>query len=371
INCLSLWSRINYMMKNLSEYLDTKYAINTDSFGIWSLDDMRRSWGKAQRIGDGRKTVAVDTCCASEEGSERTSSHTGRRIKGHNGKKKRSLVVTLSTTSVTHPSAASPVVSPSTTSEVMVDTSASDETSEEEDGTYKWSKELPHPKKGGLKTWTELSQLKNIYSLHPNDDVQVLSVMVSADQACELSEEVMRSLGNEGQELADGWACIRRWLEKFKSTHIYWAKVSDCYQKSSEEVSEFAECFKQVWLEYAGVLEVTEENYETSHYGPLKTTFVDGLKTELAKMLKVSRPDWKEDADMRRLVRLAGNIKNDIVTRIRMGQTGHWAKACHYKGNACSGTKEHGTNETDVNARFQQLTMEQKTWLLSAIEPKN
>uniref|UniRef100_A0A3B3R578 CCHC-type domain-containing protein n=1 Tax=Paramormyrops kingsleyae TaxID=1676925 RepID=A0A3B3R578_9TELE len=95
---------------------------------------------------------------------------------------------------------------------------------------------------------------------------------------------------------------------------------------------------------------------------------------------------------MSRLVRLAANIENYIVTRIRMaqlermgkrkndrakgkcnicGKTGHWAKTCRSKGNGCSGTKENCTDEANINARFQQLTLEQKTWLLSAIEPKN
>ncbi|XP_038644638.1 uncharacterized protein LOC119961296 [Scyliorhinus canicula] len=166
-----------------------------------------------------------------------------------------------------------------------------------------WSKNLPHPKKGGMSTWNGINRLKSIYSLHPFDGVQVLTIMLGTRVISTLRTEVEFALGDDLQNLDAGWLAIRDWLLTYRPPRTDWSKITFCIQKSNEDIQDFEDRFLQTWMEYSGMTLTDEtDTWDASNLNPLKTAFVAGVKPEVSDALNLVLPAWAKTGTYRDIV---------------------------------------------------------------------
>ncbi|XP_036401338.1 uncharacterized protein LOC118789123 [Megalops cyprinoides] len=153
----------------------------------------------------------------------------------------------------------------------------------------KWSKELPDAYKQPRKAWQVLERLRKIYTLHPLDAAMILNVNLRDSDQNKLTESVETRAGESQDNVDAGWEAVRTFLYELKPAEVNWAKITSCTQKAGESVAEYEERFKQIWLEHAGL---NNDDIGKDTGMPLKTSFVNGLKPELSKALKVRYDDW-------------------------------------------------------------------------------
>ncbi|XP_072349269.1 uncharacterized protein [Scyliorhinus torazame] len=166
-----------------------------------------------------------------------------------------------------------------------------------------WSKDLPHPKKGGMTTWDGIHRLQAIYSLHPFDGVQILSIMLGTRVISTLRNEVEVALGDDLQNLEAGWLAVKNWLLKFRPPKTNWSKITSCIQKNNEDIQDFEERFLHTWMEYSGMtLDQENDTWVVSTLSPLKTAFIAGVKPEVSAALNLVLPAWATAGTYRDIV---------------------------------------------------------------------
>ncbi|XP_042583528.1 uncharacterized protein LOC122137959 [Cyprinus carpio] len=262
----------------------------------------------------------------------------------------------------------------------------------------KWSKELPDVYKQPRKVWQYLQRLQKIYNLHPLDSVMIVNVNLRDNDQQRLTESVERRIGESQENAESGWEAVQTFLFELKPAEVNWAKITSCVQKTGESVAEFEERFRQTWMEHAGLNNNIEELCEDTSM-PLKTTFVNGLKPEVSKTLKIRYDDWDstrttfmqtvewsakiertQEVNLRVLQsktlsynnRTMGYEKSEYQRHSRektqrrcrhCNEDGHWIRNCKL-------SLRHQSDEDNLLKRFQQLTAKQKQTLLNAVEPQ-
>ncbi|XP_072345201.1 uncharacterized protein [Scyliorhinus torazame] len=166
-----------------------------------------------------------------------------------------------------------------------------------------WSKGLPHPKKGGMTTWDGIHRLQAIYSLHPLDGVQILTIMLGTRISSTLRNEVEVALGDDLQNLEGGWLTIKNWLLQFRPPRTNWSKITACIQKNDEDIQDFEERFLHTWMEYSGMtLDQENDTWDASTLSPLKTAFIAGVKPGISAALNLVLPAWATAGTYRDIV---------------------------------------------------------------------
>ncbi|XP_072331788.1 uncharacterized protein [Scyliorhinus torazame] len=166
-----------------------------------------------------------------------------------------------------------------------------------------WSKGLPHPKKGGKTTWDGIHRLQAIYSLHPFDGVQILTIMLGTRISSTLKNEVEVALGDDLQNLEAGWLTIKNWLLQFRPPRTNWSKITACFQKKNEDIQDFEERFLRTWMEYSGMtLDKENDTWDASTLSPLKTAFIAGVKPGVSAALNLVLPAWATAGTYRDIV---------------------------------------------------------------------
>ncbi|XP_072359004.1 uncharacterized protein [Scyliorhinus torazame] len=166
-----------------------------------------------------------------------------------------------------------------------------------------WSKGLPHPKKGGKITWDGIHRLQAIYSLHPFDGVQILTIMLGTRISSTLRNEVEVALGDDLQNLEAGWLTIKNWLLQFRPPRTNWSKITACFQKKNEDIQDFEERFLRTWMEYSGMtLDKENDTWDASTLSPLKTAFIAGVKPGVSAALNLVLPAWATAGTYRDIV---------------------------------------------------------------------
>ncbi|XP_072366190.1 uncharacterized protein [Scyliorhinus torazame] len=166
-----------------------------------------------------------------------------------------------------------------------------------------WSKGLPHPKKGGKITWDGIHRLQAIYSLHPFDGVQILTIMLGTRISSTLRNEVEVALGDDLQNLEAGWLTIKNWLLQFRPPRTNWSKITACFQKKNEDIQDFEERFLRTWMEYSGMtLDQENDTWDASTLSPLKTAFIAGVKPGVSAALNLVLPAWATAGTYRDIV---------------------------------------------------------------------
>ncbi|XP_030634946.1 uncharacterized protein LOC115816119 [Chanos chanos] len=263
----------------------------------------------------------------------------------------------------------------------------------------KWSKDLPDVYKQPRKSWQVLERLRKIYTLHPLDAAMILNLNLRDSDQKKLNESVETMVGESQDNIDTGWEAVRTFLCELKRAEINWAKITACMQKVGESVAEYEERFTQIWLEHAGLNDGDDLSKDTGM--PLKTAFMNGLKPEISKALKVRYDDWDgvgtafnqvvdwsariertQDAKLRALqsnalrYKKTGPEHKDLkgrrhdLNKTRGGhcyychKQGHWSKECKIR------LRDQSENDNDLDRKFQQLTEEQKRTLLKAVEPQ-
>ncbi|XP_048042578.1 uncharacterized protein LOC125266168 [Megalobrama amblycephala] len=264
----------------------------------------------------------------------------------------------------------------------------------------KWSKDLPDVYKQPRKAWQFLQRLQKIYNLHPLDGVMIVNVNLRDNDQKRLTESVERWTGESQANIEVGWEAVRTFLFELKPAEVNWAKITSCMQKTRESVAEYEERFIQIWLEYAGVNNNEDLSKDTSM--PLKTAFVNGLKPEISKALKIRYDDWDSiGTAFMQIVEWSAKIERTQEVNLRALQTktlsfnnrttgyeeheyvrypkaksqgrcrycneeGHWVRDCKL-------ILTHQSDDDDDDnllKRFQLLTDKQKQTLLKAFEPQ-
>ncbi|XP_077088307.1 uncharacterized protein LOC143740122 [Siphateles boraxobius] len=262
----------------------------------------------------------------------------------------------------------------------------------------KWSKELPDVYKQPRKAWQFLQRLQKIYNLHPLDGVMIANVNLRDNDQKRLTESVENRIGEFQENIEAGWEAVRTFLFELKPAEVNWARITSCMQKTGESVAEFDERFRQIWLEHAGLNDSEDLDKDTSM--PLKTAFVNGLKPEVSKALKIKYDDldsigtsfnqiveWSAKIERTHEVKLRAlrsktmsynnrtmwnehkenedNRQSKTQGRCRYcNEEGHWVRDCKLS------LKHQSDDEDNLLRRFQQLTAKQKQTLLKAVEPQ-
>nr|XP_055062764.1 uncharacterized protein LOC129445808 [Misgurnus anguillicaudatus] len=255
----------------------------------------------------------------------------------------------------------------------------------------KWSRELPDVYKHPRKVWQVLQRLHKIYTLHPLDGVVIINVNLRDSDQNKLTESVSIKVGESQENIEAGWEAVKTFLFELKPAEINWGKITSCMQKTGESVTEFEDRFKQTWLEHAGLND--SEDFDKDTGMPLKTAFVNGLKPEISKALKIRYDDWDSiGIAFNQLVEWSTKIERTQDVKLRALQTrsvksnkrvkqhkhtsantkrgrcrycnkeGHWIRDCSLK------LRHQNVDEDQLDRRFQQLTVEQKQTLLNAVE---
>nr|XP_055057004.1 uncharacterized protein LOC129441191 [Misgurnus anguillicaudatus] len=255
----------------------------------------------------------------------------------------------------------------------------------------KWSRELPDVYKHPRKVWQVLQRLHKIYTLHPLDGVVIINVNLRDSDQSRLTESVSIKVGESQENIEAGWEAVKTFLFELKPAEINWSKITSCMQKTGESVTEFEDRFKQTWLEHAGLNDSEEFDKDTGM--PLKTAFVNGLKPEISKALKIRYDDWDSiGVAFNQLVEWSTKIERTQDVQLRALQTkpvksnkrvehhkhtsantkhgrckycnkeGHWIRDCSLK------LRDKNVDEDHLDRRFQQLTVEQKQTLLNAVQ---
>lgn len=205
-----------------------------------------------------------------------------------------------------------------------------------------------------------------------------------------LTESVSIKVGESQENIEAGWEAVKTFLFEIKPAEINWGKITSCMQNTGESVTEFEDRFKQTWLEHAGLNDSEDFNKDTGM--PLKTAFVNALKPEISKALKMRYDDWDSiGVAFNQLVEWSTKIERTQDVQLRALQTksvksnkrvehhkhtsantkhgrcryynkeGHWIRDCSLK------LRDQNVDEDHLDRRFQQLTVEQKQTLLKAV----
>ncbi|KAL1270488.1 hypothetical protein QQF64_029504 [Cirrhinus molitorella] len=315
------------MLDNLNVYLDKrlrlrtchddmcqKYRIKTSESGQWALPDIKRAYGKSQRLWtntkkDGLSVVLVkqilqhlQRCENDKLQSEIKAEKAKTGIKNKHADTTKNTKVRIA-----------PVIVKNRWTEVEID----NEEGYEENGerrtqtvkklikkyvpyrTYqpatpeqvdKWSKELPDVYKQPRKVCQFLQRLQKIYTLHPLDGTMIVNVSLRDNDQKRLTESVERKIGKSQENIEDGWEAVQTFLLKLKPAEVNWSKITSCMQKMGESVVEFEERFRQTWMEHSGMNENEDLDRDTGM--PLKMAFINGLKPEISKALQIKYDDW-------------------------------------------------------------------------------
>ncbi|XP_058623642.1 uncharacterized protein LOC131534657 [Onychostoma macrolepis] len=261
----------------------------------------------------------------------------------------------------------------------------------------KWSKELPDVYKQPRKVWQFLQRLQKIYNLHPLDGVMIVNVNLRDNDQKTLTESVERRIGESQENIESGWEAVQTFLFKLKPAEVNWAKITSCMQKTGESVAEFEERFRRTWMEHSGM---NESDKDTGL--PLKTSFVNGLKAEISKALKIRYDDWDSTGTaFMQIVEWSAKIERTQEIKLRSLQSkplpcnnrtignehedseylrysraktqgrcrhcneeGHWVRDCKLS------LRHQSDEEENLLKRCQQLTAKQKQTLLNAVEPQ-
>ncbi|XP_039521537.1 uncharacterized protein LOC120474951 [Pimephales promelas] len=262
----------------------------------------------------------------------------------------------------------------------------------------KWSKELPDVYKQPRKVWQFLQRLQKIYNLHPVDGVMIVNVNLRDKEQKRITESVENRVGESQENIEAGWEAVRTFLFELKPAEVNWARITSCMQKTGEIVAEFEERFRQTWLEHSGVNDSEDLDKDTSM--PLKTAFVNGLKPEVSKALKIRYDDWDSiGTSFQKIVEWSAKIERTQEVKLRAlrsknmsyhsktmwnehkenednrqsktqgrcrycNEEGHWVRDCKLS------LKSQSDDEDNLLRRFQQLTDKQKQTLLNAVEPQ-
>ncbi|XP_039523165.1 uncharacterized protein LOC120476251 [Pimephales promelas] len=262
----------------------------------------------------------------------------------------------------------------------------------------KWSKELPDVYKQPRKVWQFLQRLQKIYNLHPVDGVMIVNVNLRDKEQKRITESVENRVGESQENIEAGWEAVRTFLFELKPAEVNWARITSCMQKTGEIVAEFEERFRQTWLEHSGVNDSEDLDKDTSM--PLKTAFVNGLKPEVSKALKIRYDDWDSiGTSFQKIVEWSAKIERTQEVKLRAlrsknmsyhsktmwnehkenednrqsktqgrcrycNEEGHWVRDCKLS------LKRQSDDEDNLLRRFQQLTDKQKQTLLNAVEPQ-
>ncbi|XP_058618384.1 uncharacterized protein LOC131531565 [Onychostoma macrolepis] len=191
-------------------------------------------------------------------------------------------------------------------------------------------------------------------------------------------------------------------LQDIKKAYGKTNRLRSCMQKTGESVVEYEERFRQIWLEHAGLNGNEDLDKDTNM--PLKTAFVNGLKPEISKALKIRYDDWDGiGTAFNQIVEWSVKIERTYEVKLRALQSrpstysykstendlqekggrrytqtktqrqgrcnycnkeGHWFRECKIR------LRYENKDVNDLDKRFQQLTQEQKQSLLNAVEPQ-
>lgn len=263
----------------------------------------------------------------------------------------------------------------------------------------KWSKELPDVYKQPRKVWQVIQRLQKIYTLHPLDGAVILNINLRDSDQKKLTESVETRVGESQENIKAGWEAVKTFLFELKPAEVNWAKITSCMQKTGESVAEFEERFVQTWLEHSGLNDSADLDKDTSM--PLKTAFVNGLKPETSKAIKIRYDDWDSvGTAFNQIVEWSAKIERTHEVKLRTLQSGPLAhstrtmgndvqenggrrytytkpqrqgKYCNKEGHwfrECKLRLRDEKDGDDLEKRFRQLTQEQKHSLLKAVEPQ-
>lgn len=262
----------------------------------------------------------------------------------------------------------------------------------------KWSKELPDVYKQPRKVWQTLQRLQKIYTLHPLDGAMILNVNLRDTDQQRLTNSVESKVGESQENIKAGWEAIQTFLTNLKPAEVNWGKITSCMQKTGENIGEYEERFRQIWLEHAGLNDNEDLDKDTSM--PLKTAFTNGLKPEISKTLRVRYDDWDSvGTAFNQIVEWAAKIERTQEFKLRALQThsnktsesefqekggwrsehtkphrqgkcnycnkdGHWYRECKLR------LRNENKDGNDLDKRFRELSPEQKQSLLNAVQPQ-
>ena len=102
-----------------------------------------------------------------------------------------------------------------------------------------WSKDMQHPRKSGMETWSKINRLRNIYQLHPLDGVAMMCTVLNASEANKIRRVVESGLGENQQKIDEGWQALREFIQSSTNASTDWAKIAACKQKINEAVDDF------------------------------------------------------------------------------------------------------------------------------------
>ncbi|XDV39244.1 hypothetical protein PO909_008508, partial [Leuciscus waleckii] len=194
---------------------------------------------------------------------------------------------------------------------------------------------------------TRIVKITKIYNLHPVDGVMIVNVNLSDNDQKRLTESVENRVGESQENIEAGWVALQTFLFELKPAEVNWARITSCMQKTGESVAEFEERFTQIWLEHAGLNDSEDLDKNTSM--PLKTAFVNGLKPEVSKALKIQYDDWDSvGKSFNQIVEWSAKIERTHEVKLRALRS----KTMSYHNKTM--WNEHKENEDNRQSKTQR-----------------
>ncbi|XP_042559963.1 interferon-induced very large GTPase 1-like [Clupea harengus] len=215
----------------------------------------------------------------------------------------------------------------------------------------KWSKDMEHPKRGGLKPWMTLKELKVLYDLHPYDALAILHKHLNSCERTLMRAAVEEALGAQKLGLDAGWAKIKDWIVANAKSQLNWAKVTACLQKKGETLDDFNDRFLECYTLHSGhAAKFDLDTLPSSTDTPLKTLYLQQILPELQKGIKTRMTLWEDDnKQLQEVMNVGYQVERDEQIKIRAltQQNGEKKPAPDKKNTACHncGKKGHWRRE--------------------------
>ena len=183
----------------------------------------------------------------------------------------------------------------------------------------KWSTEIDHPRRAGLKPWMKLKQLMLLYELHPYDGLAILFKHLSGTERTQIRYDVEDAIGEDGMRPGKGWEAIKVWIQKHSRAQVNWTTITRCMQKEDEGLDQFNKRFFECYLLYSGQTEYDMDNIDQSQDLPLKTMYLQQVLPEIRRGVKTRLPSWdNSNCTMAEIKEFGEKVDRDEEVRIRL-----------------------------------------------------
>uniref|UniRef100_A0AAY5KWV5 CCHC-type domain-containing protein n=1 Tax=Esox lucius TaxID=8010 RepID=A0AAY5KWV5_ESOLU len=244
-----------------------------------------------------------------------------------------------------------------------------------------WSKLLKHPREVGSKTWDQLKRYRTLYNLHPFDATQLLGFILNNREHADLADKVKTALGEDKQDLIQGWRAIQRYLKSLTIATTNWGEITKCVQKPKESFFDFEDRFRAVVIRHSGMCDDDDELNNMKN-GAITHQLLQSINDDLRKAYVSTTPGWdiisygdtadhlsRLDRDMNqhtatsmvRVMQLQDAFDKNSIKCHKCGKFGHFLKDCGFQprrqkrrngSNKGGWTKEQGSTSTTLMQKF-------------------